>query len=57
MRIIARFFPEDYFVQTGPVKIDQASREQLANWRDALRAQYADYQQRKLSLDLTRGKP
>lgn len=44
-------------MQTGPVQIDQASREQLANWRDALRAQYADYQQRKLSLDLTRGKP
>jgi hypothetical protein len=44
-------------VQTNPVQIDQASREQLTNWRDTLRAQYADYQQRKLALDLTRGKP
>ena len=44
-------------MQTAPVKIDQASREQLTNWRDTLRAQYADYQQRKLALDLTRGKP
>ncbi len=39
------------------MQIQQASREQLENWRKELRAQYADYQQRKLSLDLTRGKP
>jgi DNA-binding transcriptional MocR family regulator len=39
------------------VNINQASREQLENWRSELRAQYADFQQRKLALDLTRGKP
>ena len=39
------------------MQIQQASREQLENWHKELRAQYADYQQRKLSLDLTRGKP
>jgi DNA-binding transcriptional MocR family regulator len=39
------------------VKINQASRDQLESWRSELRAQYADYQQRKLALDLTRGKP
>lgn len=39
------------------MNINQASREQLENWRSELRAQYADYQQRKLALDLTRGKP
>ncbi|HQQ63609.1 MAG TPA: aminotransferase class I/II-fold pyridoxal phosphate-dependent enzyme [Pseudomonadales bacterium] len=39
------------------MRIEQASREQLEAWRNELRAQYADYQQRKLALDLTRGKP
>ena len=39
------------------MNINQASREQLENWRSELRAQYADFQQRKLALDLTRGKP
>ncbi len=39
------------------MRIDQAPRAQLESWRDELRAQYADYQQRKLALDLTRGKP
>ncbi len=39
------------------MQIDQASRVQLESWRDELRSQYAGYQQRKLALDLTRGKP
>lgn len=45
------------FLRKLPVRIDQASRAELEQWRDQLRAQYADYQQRQLSLDLTRGKP
>jgi aspartate/methionine/tyrosine aminotransferase len=52
VRIIARFFPEEL-----PVRIDESSRLELEKWRDELRSQYAAYQQRKLSLDLTRGKP
>ena len=44
-------------MQIHSMQIDRASREQLTQWRDTLRAQYADYQQRKLALDLTRGKP
>lgn len=40
-----------------PVQIEQASSGQLLQWRDELRAQYSEFQQRKLSLDLTRGKP
>lgn len=39
------------------MRIEQASRDQLDAWRHELRAQYADYQQRNLALDLTRGKP
>jgi DNA-binding transcriptional MocR family regulator len=39
------------------MQIEQASREQLASWCDTLRAEYTGYQARKLSLDLTRGKP
>lgn len=39
------------------MRIEQASRAQLETWRDELRAQYSAYQQRKLALDLTRGKP
>lgn len=39
------------------MRIDQASRAQLESWRDELRIQYTEYQQRKLALDLTRGKP
>lgn len=39
------------------MRIDQSSRLALENWRDELRKQYADFQQRKLALDLTRGKP
>jgi DNA-binding transcriptional MocR family regulator len=39
------------------VRIDNASPEQLQQWRDDLEQQYSAYQDRKLSLDLTRGKP
>jgi aspartate/methionine/tyrosine aminotransferase len=39
------------------MQIDHASREQLLRWERALADQYAAFQDAKLQLDLTRGKP
>lgn len=39
------------------MRIERASREQLLAWRDELYTQYQNFQQQKLALDLTRGKP
>ncbi len=37
--------------------IDQATREQLSQWRDQLEAEFTALKQNQLALDLTRGKP
>lgn len=39
------------------LRLDQATPEQLAEWEAELSSQYTQFQQAKLDLDLTRGKP
>lgn len=39
------------------MRIEQATFEQLIQWQDELNVQYSTFQQQKLALDLTRGKP
>lgn len=39
------------------MQINQASREQLASWLQSLETEYMAFQAKRLSLDLTRGKP
>ncbi|MEZ5435607.1 MAG: hypothetical protein R3E67_03150 [Pseudomonadales bacterium] len=45
-----------FFLRNTPEHQSSLPRT-IENWRRELRAQYADFQQRKLALDLTRGKP